>query len=109
METVFADTTMTPVAILFASIPPISSMRKVYGRLVVRLGLENVYVLSAGWGLIRADFLTPYYYITFSSRADTYKRRRKTDRYDDFRMLPDDAKNDIVFFGGKDYCRCSVR
>ncbi len=103
METVFADTTMTPVAILFASIPPISSMRKVYGRLVVRLGLENVYVLSAGWGLIRADFLTPYYYITFSSRADTYKRRRKTDRYDDFRMLPDDAKNDIVFFGGKDY------
>ena len=76
---------------------------KVYGRLVDRFGLENVYVLSAGWGLIRADFFTPYYDITFSSSADAYKRRRKTDRYDDFRMLPSDAKNDIVFFGGKDY------
>jgi hypothetical protein len=28
----------------------------VYTRLVDRLGLQNVYVLSAGWGLVRADF-----------------------------------------------------
>jgi hypothetical protein len=40
---------------------------------VDRFGLENVYVLSASWGLIRADFLTPYYDITFSSSADAYK------------------------------------
>lgn len=33
---------------------------RTYGRLVDRLGLEKVYILSAGWGLIRADFLTPY-------------------------------------------------
>ena len=76
---------------------------KVYGRIVDRFGLRDVYILSAGWGLIRADFLTPSYDITFSSSADAYKRRRKTDRYDDFRMLPSNTKSDIVFFGGKDY------
>jgi hypothetical protein len=76
---------------------------KAYGRLVDRFGLRNVYVLSAGWGLIRANFLTPSYDITFSPSADAYKRRRKTDRYDDFCMLPGNTKSDIVFFGGKDY------
>jgi hypothetical protein len=76
---------------------------KSYGRLVDRFGWRNVYILSAGWGLIRADFLTPFYDVTFSQSADAYKRRRKTDRYDDFRMLPDDTQDDIVFFGGKDY------
>lgn len=37
---------------------------RAYGRLVDSFGLSNVYVLSAGWGLIRADFLTPHYDIT---------------------------------------------
>src|SRR5579871_6499269 len=41
-----------------------------YERLVGRLGDQNVFILSAGWGLIRADFLTPYYDITFSASAD---------------------------------------
>jgi hypothetical protein len=76
-----------------------------YGRLVNRFGLRKVYILSAGWGLIRADFLTPYYDITYSQRAEGYKRRRKADRYHDFRMLPDDIHDEIVFFGGKDYLR----
>ena len=76
---------------------------KAYGRLEDRFGSENVYILSAGWGLIRADFLTPSYDITFSPSADAYKRRRKADQYDDFRMLRDDTEDDIVFFGGKDY------
>jgi hypothetical protein len=75
-----------------------------YRRLVDRFGLGNVYILSAGWGLIRADFLTPYYDITFSPSADAYKRRRhRADRYDDFRMLSNATGQDIVFFGGKDY------
>jgi hypothetical protein len=76
---------------------------KAYRRLVDRFETRNVYILSAGWGLIRADFLTPYYDVTFSPSADAYKRRRKTDRFDDFRMLPGNTKDDIVFFGGKDY------
>jgi hypothetical protein len=76
---------------------------KVYGRLVDRLGMQNVYILSAGWGLIRADFLTPHYDITFSQNAEGYKRRRKADRYDDLCMLPDHTDEAILFFGGKDY------
>lgn len=76
---------------------------RAYDRLVDRFGLANVYILSAGWGLIGADFLTPHYDITLSASADSYKRRRKTDRYDDFCLLPDEAGDDIVFLGGKDY------
>jgi hypothetical protein len=78
-------------------------LHKTYQRLVERFGLEKVYVLSAGWGLIRADFLTPYYDITFSQSAEPYKRRRRTDHYEDFRMLADEPDEDIVFFGGKGY------
>jgi hypothetical protein len=76
---------------------------RAYARLVGRFGFKNVYILSAGWGLIRADFLTPYYDITFSQAADGYKRRRKAERYQDFRMPPDQTDEDIVFFGSKDY------
>lgn len=76
---------------------------RTYGRLVERLGVERVYILSAGWGLIRADFLTPYYDITFSPSADAYKRRKKADQYHDFGMLPHGTDEEIVFFGGKDY------
>src|SRR3954468_15411313 len=47
----------------------------VYERLVTHCGVNNVYILSAGWGLISASFLTPEYDITFSSSADGYKRR----------------------------------
>jgi hypothetical protein len=72
-------------------------------RLADRFGLSKLYILSAGWGLIAADFLTPYYDITFSQSADSYKRRRKADHYDDFRMLPDDTEEEVLFFGGKDY------
>jgi hypothetical protein len=76
---------------------------RIYGRLVDRFGLQKVYILSAGWGLIAAHFLTPYYDITFSQSAELYKRRRKTDRYNDLCMLPPDADDELLFFGGKDY------
>jgi hypothetical protein len=77
--------------------------KDVYRRLVDRFELRNVYILSAGWGLIGAAFLTPYYDITFSPSAERYKRRRKADRYHDFCMLPIDTDDEVVFFGGKDY------
>jgi hypothetical protein len=82
-------------------------MRCFFRRAAVRsrcdCAVENVYVLSAGWGLIRSDFLTPYYDITFSQSADPYKRRRRGERYNDFRMLPDSTEGRIIFIGGKDY------
>jgi hypothetical protein len=74
-----------------------------YDRLVDRLGVDKVFILSAGWGLIRADFLTPYYDITFAPSAEAYKRRRQGDRYRDFCMLPPATREDVVFFGGRDY------
>ena len=74
-----------------------------YARLVDAFGEANVYILSAGWGLVTASFLIPYYDITFSSSTPEYKRRRKADRYRDFCMLPADDKTEIVFLGGKDY------
>jgi hypothetical protein len=74
-----------------------------YGLLVDRFGSNTVYILSAGWGLVRADYLLPYYDITFSPSAEVYKRRRKSDSYEDFRLLLGDIDRDMVFFGGLDY------
>jgi len=76
---------------------------RTYGQLVKRFGCEKVYILSAGWGLIKASFLTPNYDITFSMTAEPYKRRRKGDPYRDMCMLQEDTSEPIVFFGGKDY------
>lgn len=75
----------------------------VYRRLVERFGPANVFILSAGWGLIAASFLTPYYDITFSAAAEAYKRRGKGTHYRDLNMLPNDRGDDVVFMGGKDY------
>lgn len=76
---------------------------KTYQKLVNKFGLENVYILSAGWGLISASFLTPNYDITFSASAEKSKRRRKKDIYNDLCMLPSDCTEKIIFLGGKDY------
>ena len=72
-----------------------------YGHLVNQLGEDKVFILSAGWGLVPAPFLTPDYDITFVGKG--YKRRYKRDRYADFSMLPKDASHPIHFVGGKDY------
>jgi hypothetical protein len=77
-----------------------------YARLVEAFGLQNTYILSAGWGLIEGSFLTPYYDITFSANAkgeSAYKRRRREDQYHDFCRLPPRLEGDIVFLGGRDY------
>ena len=74
-----------------------------YARLVERFGADKTFILSAGWGLISAAFLTPSYDITFSASADAYKRRKRTEAYEDFCMLPANSSEDLYFFGGKDY------
>jgi hypothetical protein len=75
----------------------------IYRALVTRFGMENSYILSAGWGLINAAFLTPSYDITFSASAADFARRRKGDFYRDFCMLPQNADGEIVLFGSKEY------
>ena len=75
-----------------------------YEILADRVGQDRLYILSAGWGLIRSDFLTPKYDITFSKarNVEPYKRRSPRDAYRDIR-LPDGISGPIVFFGGRDY------
>ena len=46
-----------------------------YRRLFEKFGADNTYILSAGWGLINSEFLTPYYDITFSAMADAFTGR----------------------------------
>ena len=76
-----------------------------YKILAEHCDLDRLYILSAGWGLIPADFLTPNYDITFSAaqNVQSFKRRRRHDNYRDFRMLPTDVSGPILFFGGRDY------
>lgn len=74
-----------------------------YNNLVEHFGVDYVYILSAGWGLISSNFLTPNYDITFTQNAEPYKRRRKWEKYQDLHMLPADVNSPIVFLGGKDY------
>lgn len=86
-----------------------------YRRLVEHFDHSKVYILSAGWGLIGAPFLTPDYDITFSARARQdapWKYRRTGDRYEDLCQLPADTAEPVIFFGGKDYvplfCKLTV-
>jgi len=79
-----------------------------YEDLVNKFGIDRVFILSAGWGLIPADFLTAIYNITFSASGQPYSRRKRGDKYQDFNMLPDDGDN-VVFLGGRDYLRMFFR
>lgn len=74
-----------------------------YGALINQFGEENVFILSAGWGLIRSNFLTPQYDITFNTSADAFKRRKQRDPYLDFCHLAGPSADRIVFLGGKSY------
>lgn len=79
---------------------------KTYRLLADTFGPKNFYVFSAGWGLVRSDFMIPDYDITLSPNAtgpDKYKRRRKDDTYDDFAMLAADPVGPVVFLGSKAY------
>ena len=80
---------------------------EIYRLLADLFGLENTYILSAGWGLVRASFLIPDCDITFSRRAGSSYRRTEIDEYNDFNQLLRDGSvsrnDDIYFFGGRDY------
>jgi hypothetical protein len=71
--------------------------------LVKQFGVENKYILSAGWGLINAAFLTPAYDITFSTQADSFVRRRKRDLFCDLCLLHANTTEQVVCFASKEY------
>jgi len=86
--------------------------RNLYCELADAFGWDSVFILSAGWGLIRAPFRTPDYNITFSSQVKIRKPwawrniKDRTPVWLDFNHLLDvQIGNDepIHFFGGNDY------
>ena len=54
--------------------------KPIYDRLVSQIYLDNVYILSAGWGLIRGSRKIPDYDVTFSQSASPEKRVRPAAR-----------------------------
>ncbi|QQS04451.1 MAG: hypothetical protein IPK50_19495 [Fibrobacterota bacterium] len=78
-----------------------------YARLKASIPLTNIFILSAGWGLVRGDFRLPDYDITFSSSADSVNRRLESDSgFLDFNQLPNatfEPGEEIHFFGGSSY------
>ena len=76
-----------------------------YRALAEAVGIANLFILSAGWGLIRADYLTPDYDVTFSSsrNVEAFKRRRARDRWNDVNQLTDADLDRVIFAGGMDY------
>ena len=81
----------------------------VYASLEEKFGVDRLFILSAGWGLIRSDFLTPMYDITFNSQANLFKRRHKSAQFNDFRMLPADINEPVLFFVEADYIPLACR
>ena len=75
----------------------------VYSRLAGTYGSDRVYILSAGWGLINSEFLTPPYDITFSAKRGMGIKRDASIRFRDLCLLPEGNRDPIVFFGGKSY------
>lgn len=75
----------------------------IYVQLVEKFGLDKVFILSAGWGLISSNFFTPVYNITFSKAAGGQVHRRPTDHYADMNMLSDATNEKVVFLGGGGY------
>jgi hypothetical protein len=64
----------------------------------------NLFILSAGWGVINSEFKIPKYDITFSKKADISSQRGKYDSFNDFNHLQEVNPNEtIVFLGGSDY------
>ena len=53
---------------------------EIYSQLVEQLGSYKVYILSAGWGLIKSSFLTPNYDISLGPDAEPFRLRHSSCR-----------------------------
>jgi hypothetical protein len=84
---------------------PKGQWSSIYRNLVNSFGKENVFILSAGWGLIASDFLTPQYDITFSknSKIEPYKKRAQRDDSRDFCQLQAGPEDELFLFAGTEY------
>lgn len=79
-------------------VPPI------YRTLMRSNKVKGLYILSAGWGLVKASFLLPDYDITFSTSTNVARRCRrgsKDESWQDYNHL--EGGSPVHFFGGLDY------
>ena len=104
-RTVLQEYNATPGTNPFGLLPAWQLYRNpAYGTLTGHCSTDRLYILSAGWGLIRADYLTPNYDITFSRdrKVELFKRRDHREAFEDF-SLAAGIEDAIVFFGGRNY------
>jgi hypothetical protein len=83
--------------------------RDIYRDLYHEFG-NYFYILSAGWGIIRADFKIPAYDITYSTdkKIPGFVKRINNQNWNDINHLQEDAKkfdsnSEIILFAGSDY------
>lgn len=74
-----------------------------YAGLTEHFGVERLWILSAGWGLIPGSFLTPAYDVTFASSGRPMVRRRKRDTFRDWAMIDGKTEEPLLFLGGQAY------
>ena len=69
-----------------------------------KYGKNGVYIFSAPWGIVRADFLLPMYDLTYSV-VEKYKRRGQKDTYNnqDFNHLDHNGGEILNFIGISNY------
>jgi hypothetical protein len=76
---------------------------RAYRDLAQAVGAGNLYILSAGWGLVRATYLLPNYDITFNNQASVAAIRRKDDQFCDEVQMAADVTGSVHFLGGLGY------
>jgi len=75
----------------------------VYQELFMTFG-NRLYIESAGWGIINAEFRLPNYDITFSNNINEETiRHYEAGNYDDYNQLIVSNDDDIVFIGTEKY------
>lgn len=77
----------------------------VYAHLARQVPVERLYVLSAAWGLVRADFRLPSYEVSLSHspQVPAYARRSGHAAWSDFSALEAGAGDEVIFIGGNSY------
>lgn len=67
---------------------------------------HELFILSAGWGMVRSNYWLPHYEITFTRPQKAEKRyafRSSKDPYQDFQHLTNAETTPIVVFTGQNY------
>ena len=79
---------------------------KIYGELYNKYE-NNLYIFSAGWGIVKSSFKLPKYDITFSqgSNIESFKKRTsKSPTFFDYNHLKNlNPNEEIIFIGGSKY------